>query len=95
MASNLFAEMLAPKLTLPERPEVVEGPACPKCRWTGKDPEVGWKKYVWVDPASAQRFNLQDENGNALGECLMVSCERCNYRWREPVANPEPVEEPS
>jgi hypothetical protein len=88
--SSLLTELIAPKVRLPPRPELANGPACPKCRWIGKDPEVGWYKYLWVDPDSAQRYNFIDENGKPIGECLLVGCERCSYRWREDVATPEP-----
>ena len=94
---SLLTELVSPKLILGPKPESAEGPACPKCRWTGKDPEVGWRKYLWVsaDPAGRMNFNLVDEKLKPLGECLMVSCERCCFRWREDVAAPDVVEEPS
>lgn len=77
--SSMLNQMLAPKIVLATRSPLAEGLACPKCRWVGKDPEEGWRKYVWVDPGTAERFNIRDEYGAALGECLMVTCERCNY----------------
>lgn len=95
MAPSLLNELFAPKLTLSARSELSDGPACPKCRWAGKDQEVGWRKYVWVDQDSAARYNFSDEHGKPLKEFLMVSCERCSYRWREDVATPDKAVEPS
>jgi hypothetical protein len=94
-AVNLFNELVRPALVLGPRPQAATGQACPKCRWAGKESGSGWTKYVWVSPGDATRHNVRDEGGKPVGECLMVSCGRCNYRWREDVATPEPEAKPS
>lgn len=92
---SIFTEIVRPSLTLPPRPKVAEGPACPKCRWTGKDPGAGWTDYLWVSAETAAQMNIRDENGKPLGEILLVMCQRCKFKWREPVEHPDSVEEPS
>lgn len=95
--ASLLDQLIAPKLKLPLRPKIAEGPTCPKCGYLGKaeadNPEVrDWRKYTWVDPESCERFSVVDENDRPLRECLMIACGRCTYKYREDVRTPEPGE---
>ena len=95
--ASLLNQLLAPKLELPLRPKIAEGSSCPKCGYLGKadasEPEaMDWRQYTWVAPWACERFNFVDENGRPLRECLMISCGRCGYRYREDVRTPEPGE---
>lgn len=94
--ANLFAELVSPKLVLPARPPGADGPSCPKCRFAGDvATSKGWTKYIWVSPDDAAQYNIRDGEGQPLGECLMVSCARCGYKWHEDVATPEEASKPS
>jgi hypothetical protein len=72
-----------PGVDLPPRPLSAGNEACPKCAWQGKPGEGDWKRYTYVSPAEALAFAVKQ------GECLMVACSRCSYRWHEPVVEPE------
>lgn len=90
-SAGVFAELGdSPTIVVRERPETADDPTCPKCRYAG-DYESDWKVVAWVSPDMAAQSNLRDENGNRLGEILMVRCKRCGYRWREEVDKPEAV----
>ncbi len=93
--TDIFNQLRAPTLILPCRPKSADGVACPKCRWTGKEAGEGWTTSVWVSPADAARYNIKDEKGKPVSECIMVNCSRCKYRWHEEVATPEAAEVPS
>ena len=83
------------EVNLPPKPSNVDGAACPKCGYTGEDRpkaerDQGWKKWWWCSPIEAARFGLDQ------GECIMVRCARCAYRWWEPVVEdslPSTIEE--
>jgi hypothetical protein len=91
---DIFNALVSPSFVLRSRPDNADGIACPKCRWAGK-PDEDWRKYIWASPTDCEKLGVLDEKGNPVTECLMVTCSRCNFRWREDVAEPDKVDEPS
>jgi hypothetical protein len=81
LARQLFARR---RVDLPPKPPNADDDLCPKCGWAG-DPGApfGWRRTLYIPPLDAERNNV------VQGECLMVSCERCGYRWHETVLNAE------
>lgn len=90
MRRDIIEQMLARskgKLVLQDKPTGVDGmDSCPKCGYMASASNAsprGWRTVTYVSPDDATTYGIDG------GECLMVTCTCCKFRWREEVLTEE------